>query len=155
EIEDVKPLPGFVSNVFSVVTGKKTWADVQKEKAAYEKAVKEGVLPNGMTLKPVFDITEFIEDSTRELNFTLILSALLTSLVCWLFLGSWSSTLNVLLAIPTSIIGAFIVLYFMGFTLNTFTLLGLSLAIGIVVDDAIMMLENIVRHREEGISRVK
>ncbi len=114
----------------------------------------QGNLPSGMTLKPVFDATEFIEDSTRELNFTLILSALLTSLVCWLFLGSWSSTLNVLLAIPTSIIGSFIILYFMGFTLNTFTLLGLSLAIGIVVDDAIMVLENIVRYREMGHSRI-
>ena len=88
-----------------------------------------------------------------ELNFTLILSAILTSIVCFLFLGSWSSTINVLMAIPTSIVGAFIALYFFGFTLNTFTLLGLSLAIGIVVDDAIMMLENIVRHYEMGKNR--
>jgi len=112
-------------------------------------------LPQGMYLTVVNDSTRFIEDSTHELNFTLILSALLTGLVCWLFLGSWSSTLNVLLAIPTSIIGAFLILYFMGFTLNTFTLLGLSLAIGIVVDDAIMVLENIVRYNEMGYSRVK
>jgi HAE1 family hydrophobic/amphiphilic exporter-1 len=112
-------------------------------------------LPAGMNLAVVNDSTRFIEDSTRELNFTLVLSALLTGLVCWLFLGSWSSTLNVLLAIPTSIIGAFLILYFMGFTLNTFTLLGLSLAIGIVVDDAIMVLENIVRYNEMGYSRVK
>ncbi|MFM8268564.1 MAG: efflux RND transporter permease subunit, partial [Pseudomonadota bacterium] len=68
-------------------------------------------------------------------------------------LGSWSSTFNVLLSIPTSIVGTFIVLYFSGFTLNTFTLLGLSLAIGIVVDDAIMVLENIIRYREKGLSR--
>ncbi|MEI7529003.1 MAG: efflux RND transporter permease subunit [Elusimicrobiota bacterium] len=112
-------------------------------------------LPQGMYLTVVNDTTRFIEDSTRELNFTLILSALLTGVVCWLFLGSWSSTLNVLLAIPTSIIGAFLILYFMGFTLNTFTLLGLSLAIGIVVDDAIMVLENIVRYNEMGYGRVK
>ena len=58
-------------------------------------------------------------------------------------------------AIPTSIVGAFSALYFFGFTLNTFTLLGLSLAIGIVVDDAIMMLENIVRHYEMGKNRRK
>ncbi|OGS14419.1 MAG: acriflavin resistance protein [Elusimicrobia bacterium RIFOXYA2_FULL_58_8] len=112
-------------------------------------------LPQGMKLTVVNDTTRFIEESTRELNFTLILSAILTGLVCWAFLGSWSSTINVLLAIPTSIIGAFIILYFMGFTLNTFTLLGLSLAIGIVVDDAIMVLENIVRYNEMGYSRVK
>ena len=84
---------------------------------------------------------------------TLLMSAILTSIVCYLFLGSWSSTINVLLAIPTSIVGAFIALYFFGFTLNTFTLLALSLAIGIVVDDAIMMLENIVRHHEMGKNR--
>ncbi|MDH3514106.1 MAG: efflux RND transporter permease subunit, partial [Gammaproteobacteria bacterium] len=68
---------------------------------------------------------------------------------------SWTATFNVILAIPTSIIGTFIVLYFFGFTLNTFTLLGLSLAIGIVVDDAIMVLENIVRHQEKGEKRVE
>ncbi|MDT8286988.1 MAG: efflux RND transporter permease subunit [Elusimicrobiales bacterium] len=112
-------------------------------------------LPAGMRLEIVNDATRFIEESTHELNFTLFLSALLTGVACWLFLGSWSSTLNVLLAIPTSIVGAFIVLYFMGFTLNVFTLLGLTLAIGIVVDDAIMMLENIVRHNEKGEGRVR
>lgn len=112
-------------------------------------------LPHGMNLTVVHDTTRFIEESTHELNFTLLLSALFTGVVCWLFLGTWSSTINVLLAIPTSIIGAFLILYFMGFTLNTFTLLGLSLAIGIVVDDAIMMLENIVRYNEQGMGRVK
>ena len=59
------------------------------------------------------DATKFIEESTHELNFTLVLSALLTAFVCWFFLGSWGSTINVLLAIPTSIVGSFIVLYFM------------------------------------------
>ncbi len=112
-------------------------------------------LPEGMKLEVVNDATRFIEESTHELNFTLVLSVILTSAVCWLFLGSWSSTFNVLLAIPTSIVGSFLVLYFMGFTLNTFTLLGLTLAIGIVVDDAIMMLENIVRHNEAGEGRVR
>ena len=107
-------------------------------------------LPEGYTLGVNFDSTKFIEDSVHELVFTLILSALLTSFVCWIFLGSWSSTLNILLAIPTSILGTFMVLRFAHFTLNTFTLLGLSLAIGIVVDDAIMVLENIVRHRQLG-----
>lgn len=101
------------------------------------------------------DSTKFIQESVDELNLSLIYAAILTSIVCYLFLGSWSSTINVLFAIPTSIVGAFIALYFFGFTLNTFTLLGLSLAIGIVVDDAIMMLENIVRHYEMGKNRRK
>lgn len=105
-------------------------------------------LPEGMEARVNFNRTEFTEDSIRELNFTLILSAIVTSLVCWLFLGSWSATLNILLAIPTSILGTFLIIRFFNFTLNTFTVLGLSLAVGIVVDDAIMVLENIVRYRE-------
>ena len=116
--------------------------------------VKKG-LPKGVDLGVNFNRTQFIEDSIRELTFTLILSAILTSIVCWLFLGSWSATLNILMAIPTSIIGTFIAMYFFHFTLNTFTLLGLSLAIGIVVDDAIMVLENIVRYQEQGLGRVE
>jgi hydrophobe/amphiphile efflux-1 (HAE1) family protein len=107
-------------------------------------------IPKNFNLDIRSDNTRFIRQSVGELEFTLLLSAILTSLVCYLFLGSWTSTLNVLLSIPTSIIGTFIAFYFFGFTLNTFTLLGLSLAIGIVVDDSIMMLENIVRHRELG-----
>lgn len=111
-------------------------------------------LPDGMAVAVNFDSTQFIEDSVNEFKFALLMSAVVTSLVVWLFLGSWSSTLNILMAIPTSIIGTFIIIYFFGFTLNTFTLLGLSLAIGIVVDDAIMVLENIVRHREMGEDRI-
>ncbi|MDP2600526.1 MAG: efflux RND transporter permease subunit [Deltaproteobacteria bacterium] len=108
------------------------------------------LLPEGLTLNVNFDSTRFIKDSVNELKFSLFLAALLTSIVCWLFLGSWSSTVNVLMAIPTSIVGTFIALFFLGYTLNTFTFLGLILAIGIVVDDSIMVLENIFRHQEEG-----
>jgi len=107
-------------------------------------------LPPGYEIGINSDSTKFIKESIDELEFNLILSALLTSLVTWFFLGNLSSTINILLAIPTSIMGSFIILSAFGFTLNTFTLLGLSLAIGIVVDDAIMVLENIVRHRERG-----
>jgi len=112
------------------------------------------LLPPDIKIDVNFDSSLFIQDAIHETEFTLVLSALITSLVCFLFLGSWSSTFNVLLSIPTSVMGTFAVLYFMGFTLNFFTLLGLSLAIGIVVDDAIMVLENIVRHREMGKSKV-
>ena len=128
---------------------------------AVARAVKERVaeirttLPQGMDLNVVFDTTRFIEESSHELNLHLLLAAGLTGIVCWLFLGSWSSTANVLMAIPVSVVGAFTVLYFLGFTLNTFTLLGLTLAIGIVVDDAIMVLENIVRYHEQGFSRIR
>jgi HAE1 family hydrophobic/amphiphilic exporter-1 len=112
------------------------------------------LLPADIHIDVNFDSSIFIKDAIHETEFTLVLSALITSIVCFLFLGSVSSTVNVLLSIPTSVMGTFAVLYFMGFTLNFFTLLGLSLAIGIVVDDAIMVLENIIRHSEMGKSRV-
>jgi len=111
-------------------------------------------LPTGMTLETNFDSTLFIEESVREIEFELLLAVVLTALVCWLFLGSLSSTLNVVLAIPMSLLGTVAVIYFLGFTLNTFTLLALGLSVGIVVDDAIMVLENIFRHAESGESRV-
>jgi multidrug efflux pump len=107
-------------------------------------------LPEGMTVNVVFDSTKFIEDSVQEIQFELLLSVILTALVCWMFLGSFSSTLNVLLAIPMSLLGTVAVIYFLGFTFNTFTLLAMALAVGIVVDDAIMVMENIFRHREGG-----
>ncbi len=112
-------------------------------------------LPSDLSLDVAFDGTEPVEEAIREIEFTIVLSVLLTGAVCWIFLGSLSSTLNVLLAIPTSIIGSFAAIYFFGFTLNTFTLLALSLSVGIVVDDAIMVLENIYRHAEMGASRVR
>ena len=124
-------------------------------------AVKEKIkslgelLPQGMKLQTMIDGTRFIRAATHELVFTLSIAVVLTSLVCYLFLGSVGSAFNVILAIPTSLIGSFTVLYFLGFTINTFTLLALSLSIGIVVDDAIMVLENIVRHAENGMSRVR
>ncbi|MFN8091045.1 MAG: efflux RND transporter permease subunit [Vicinamibacteria bacterium] len=111
-------------------------------------------LPEGLFLAVNFDTTVFVERAINEILFTLVLAALLTSVVCWIFLGSWSTTLNVLLAIPTSILGTFIVMYVFGFTLNTYTVLGLTLVVGIVVDDAIMVLENIYRHREHGSGKV-
>jgi multidrug efflux pump len=117
-------------------------------------AALQSELPPHFQVSVRSDNTRFIKQSVNELMFALSLSAILTSIVCYLFLGSWTSTMNILMAIPTSIIGAFTALYFFGFTLNAFTLLGLSLAIGIVVDDAIMMLENIVRHRQMGQGKV-
>ena len=85
----------------------------------------------------------------------LIAAAAITIIICFLFLGSLSAALNILFSIPTSIVGTFMILYFSGFTLNLFTLLALTLAISIVVDDAIMLLENIVRHYRMGKSPQK
>ena len=124
-------------------------------------AIKERLIeikkqvPKNIDIGIRYDSTEFIKEAVKELNFTLILSGLLTAIACWAFLGSLSATVNVVMAIPTSVIGSFMVLYALGFTLNTFTLLGLSLAIGIVVDDAIMVLENIFRYNEMGKNKVE
>ena len=107
-------------------------------------------LPEGITTSVVYDSTKFIEESVQEIEFEILLSVVLTAFVCWLFLGSFSSTLNVILAIPMSLLGTVAIIYFLGFTFNTFTLLAMALAVGIVVDDAIMVMENIFRHREGG-----
>jgi hydrophobe/amphiphile efflux-1 (HAE1) family protein len=115
----------------------------------------QGSLPEGMKVEILFDTTVFIEESVHEMQLELGLALFLTSLVCWLFLGSLTSTLNVVLAIPMSLCGTVAVIYFCGFTLNTFTLLGLSLSIGLVVDDAIMVMENIYRHAEMGKDKVR
>lgn len=107
-------------------------------------------LPEGMKVEVLFDTTTFIEESVHHIELELVLALILTAIVCWLFLGSLSSTLNVVLAIPMSLLGTVAAIYFLGFTLNTFTLLGLSLAVGLVVDDAVMVMENIYRHAEMG-----
>jgi len=119
---------------------------------AARKALDEfqSTLPEGMKVNIAFDSTEFIKDSVAEIQLELVLSVVLTAIVCWMFLGSLSSTLNVILAIPMSLLGTVAIIYFLGFTFNTFTLLGLALAVGIVVDDAIMVMENIFRHKEGG-----
>ena len=138
---------------------------IRKQRGSNAVAVARGVkdaikeiqktLPPGMELGVNFDSTQFIEESVHEIQFELLLSVLLTALICWLFLGSLGATLNVILAIPMSLLGTVACIYFFGFTLNTFTLLGLALAVGIVVDDAIMVLENIFRHGEMGKDRVR
>lgn len=137
---------------------------IRKQRGSNAVAVARGVraaiadiqktLPPGMELGVNFDSTRFIEESVHEIQFELLLSVILTAFICWLFLGSLGATLNVILAIPMSLLGTVAVIYFLGFTLNTFTLLGLALAVGIVVDDAIMVLENIFRHGEMGKDRV-
>ncbi|MBI4530871.1 MAG: efflux RND transporter permease subunit [Candidatus Latescibacteria bacterium] len=138
---------------------------IRKQRGANTVAVAQGArkvidemqerLPEGMRLVIAFDSSQYIEDAIRELELTLILAVILTSLVTFFFLGSVRSTIIISLAIPTSLIGTFFVMYVLNFTLNTMTLLALSLSVGIVVDDAIMVLENIYRHREHGESRVE
>ena len=110
----------------------------------------EAALPEGMQLKVGFDSSIFIEKSIDAVYTTMLEAMVLVVGVIFLFLRNWRATLIPFVTIPVSLIGAFIFLYAMGFTLNVLTLLGLVLAIGLVVDDAIVMLENIYRHIEEG-----
>ncbi len=106
-------------------------------------------LPPGMTLDVVSNDAVFIQEIVDSLKEHLIEGTLLASLIVWLFLRSVRSTLIIATAIPVSLLGAVAVIYFAGFTLNSLTMLALLLLIGVVVDDAIVVLENIFRHREE------
>jgi HAE1 family hydrophobic/amphiphilic exporter-1 len=107
-------------------------------------------LPAGTTFELVKNSGDRVEHSVTNVEETLLLGALLTVLVVFLFLNSWRSTVITGLALPVSVLASFIAVWAFGFTLNTMSLLGLSLAIGILIDDAIVVRENIVRHVEMG-----
>ncbi|MGI9038077.1 MAG: efflux RND transporter permease subunit [Gemmatimonadota bacterium] len=111
-------------------------------------AIREA-LPPGVELTIGFDSSRFIRNSIREAQETLILAGVLVILIIFVFLRNVRATLVPALAIPTSIVAAFAVLYAFGFSINQFTLLALILAMGIVVDDAIIVMENAYRHQEE------
>ncbi len=106
-------------------------------------------LPPGMKLDIVVDDADLITSIVEGLKMHLVEGALLAALVVWLFLKSMRSTLIVATAIPVSLLGAVAAIYFAGYTFNTMTMLGLLLLIGVVVDDAIVVLENIFRHMTE------
>lgn len=106
-------------------------------------------LPPGMTLSVASNDALFIQEMVDALKEHLVSGTLLAALVVWLFLRSLRSTLIIATAIPVSLLGAVAVMYAFGYTFNTLTLLALLLLIGVVVDDAIVVLENIYRHREE------
>jgi multidrug efflux pump len=106
-------------------------------------------LPPGVRISTAFDESVFVQRSIQEAEETLMIAAGLVVIIIFLFLRNFRATLIPGLAIPASIVSAFAIMYFMGFSINNFTLLALTLAIGIVVDDAIIVLENAYRHQEE------
>ncbi len=110
-------------------------------------------LPEGTKLEVVRDGGEDAQASLNNVIEALVLGAILTIFVVYAFLNSWRSTLITALSLPTSVLAAFIAVWLCGFTLNFMTLLGLSLAIGVLIDDAIVVRENIVRHMEMGSDR--
>ena len=111
-------------------------------------------LPGSVDLNVLFDRTDTIRESVADVKFTLLLTIALVILVIFLFLRNISATVIPSLALPLSIIGTFAVMYSLGFSINNITLMALTLSVGFVVDDAIVMLENIVRHMEHGESPV-
>jgi multidrug efflux pump len=109
-------------------------------------------LPPGVKIESIYDTTVFVRDSISAVVSTLLEATLLVVLVVILFLQTWRASIIPLIAVPVSIVGTFAVLYLLGFSINTLTLFGLVLAIGIVVDDAIVVVENVERNIEEGLT---
>jgi HAE1 family hydrophobic/amphiphilic exporter-1 len=132
---------------------------VQKQSGGNTVAVADAVkarlakiqptLPADIRVEVIRDQSKFIKGSIEEVKFHLVLAALLVSGVIFLFIRDWRTTVIAATAVPTSIIGTFAFMDFMGFSLNNMTLLGLILAVGIVIDDAVVVLENVFRHVEE------
>ena len=134
--------------------------DIQKQSGANTVAVADGViqaveklkreLPPGVGLKIIKDDSLFIRESIEDVNVTMLIGGILTILIVFLFLNSWRSTVITGVTLPISVVAGFIAMRAFGFTLNVLTLMGLSLAIGMLIDDAIVVRENIVRHLQRG-----
>ncbi len=106
-------------------------------------------LPRGVKLESAFDGSVFVTHSINDARLTLVIAAILVVLIIFVFLRNLRATIIPGLAIPASIVSTFAIMYFLGYSINNFTLLALTIAIGIVVDDAIIVLENAYRHQEE------
>ena len=120
---------------------------VRATRAVMDKLAKD--FPPGVSYDIPYDTTRFIEVSIKEVVKTLVEAMVLVILVVYLFLQSWRTTIIPTVAVPVSLIGTFAGLYALGFSINTITLFGMVLAIGIVVDDAIVVVENVERHMRE------
>ena len=129
-------------------SGYSTTAVAEEIRAQVERI--QETLPAGVRLRVVRDSGVRVDNSVAGVQETLLEGAALTVVVVFLFLNSWRSTVITGLALPVSVLASFIVVWMFGFTLNTMSLLGLSLAIGVLIDDAIVVRENIVRHVEMG-----
>ncbi len=115
----------------------------------------EDDLPAGLELVTAFDSSIYIQRAIRDVTLTIFEAVALVVFVIYLFLRTFRATLLPAVAIPVSIVGSFAVLYFLDFSINTLTLMGLTLAIGLVVDDAIVVLENVTRWIEQGATRIE
>lgn len=112
-------------------------------------------LPGGMTLHVMYDRSTFIKETLSEMKFTLVLAVVLVAAIILLFLGSIAPTLIAIISLPVSLLGTFALMNLLGYSLDSLSLMGLVLAVGFIVDDAIVVLENIVRHIEQGASKLQ
>jgi hydrophobe/amphiphile efflux-1 (HAE1) family protein len=168
KIKDVASVEEGLSDIrrLARINGKDAiFVSVKKQRGTNEVTLAETVrkrletmkaqFPDGYTAQVNIDFTLPTKATVHSTLEKLVFAGSITIIICFLFLGSIQYAVNILFSIPTSILGAFIILYFSNMTLNLFTLLALTLAISIVVDDAIMLLENIVRHFRMGKSPAK
>ena len=138
----IQVAPG--ANLLDVIAGvRKEFPDIQ------------AALPQGLRGAIVYDSTDFVNSSIREVVWTLVEALVIVTLVVFAFLGSLRSVFIPTVAIPLSLIGAFTMMLALGFSINLLTLLALVLAIGLVVDDAIIVVENVNRHLDEGMRRYR
>src|SRR5947207_929730 len=121
---------------------------IKRVRAEMDQIAKE--LPSGLTGKVAYDATKYIDAAIHEVLKTLTETLFIVAIVIYLFLGSFRSVLVPLVAIPISLIGAIFLMQVFGFTLNLLTLLAIVLSVGLVVDDAIVIVENVERHVREG-----
>ncbi|WP_413559616.1 efflux RND transporter permease subunit [Bdellovibrio sp. HCB209] len=152
-LSDVRRIARFEKHQAVALQVRKQRGTNEVEVAAAVKNKLESIkdsFPEGYNYRINVDFTRSTEATVHLTLEKLWVAALITIVVCFFFLGSIPAAINILFSIPTSIVGTFTILYFSGFTLNLFTLLALTLSISIVVDDAIMLLENIIRHYRMG-----
>ncbi|BAF89284.1 putative multidrug resistance protein [Azorhizobium caulinodans ORS 571] len=115
----------------------------------------ERQLPSGLTMGVIYDSSDFVNSSIEEVIHTLVEALVIVTIVVFAFLGSWRSVLIPVIAIPLSLIGTFLMMLAFGFSINLLTLLALVLAIGLVVDDAIIVVESVNHHMEEGMTALQ
>ena len=161
--EDVKTIARYTSKEKEELQGVAIGVSARSgaNKLAVCSLVKEelseirNLLPAGMKIEISSDDSVFIQESIDEIQFQLIIGGLMAALVIMLFLQNIRTTIFSAISIPTSIISTFTAMYILGFTMNNLTMVGLAMSVGIVIDDAIVMVENIFRHRQMGKSAMQ
>lgn len=134
-------------------SGANTVSTCEEVKSRVEKLAKK--LPDDVSIEAIYDTSYFIKNSINNLRHTIMVGGLIVMVVVFLFLKKWRTSLIILLTIPFSLIVAFIFLYLFDYTINTMSLMSLAIGLGMVVDNAIVVLENITRHQENGESVLK